>query len=567
MTRLVAVSLLAGGSVAALTAISFAAAPQQPSLKFIEQGIDQATLERYHHTDQGTRIMPAAFLQALRTADGKSRLMSAQNMRNWGFIVDGEKVSPLNPYGWPLGFTVSDPAVSHGIPVAGITCAACHTGQLDYKGTHVRIEGGQSYVDLPAFQAAVFAAIIATAKDPLRRARFLKDAVAAGYSASAVDADFQTAVAKADQLLYGQKGLKGVVPGKGRVDAVQGIANSVLATDIMVPSNAKDFDAPVNFPYVWDIWRLSWLQYNAFLPPMADSRNIGEVLGVSGKTNIVDPKTGALNPEPERWWTSAQIGNLQWMESTLEHLKAPTWPADIFGPIDKAKAAQGRKLFDQNCAGCHAIKVLPNGLWDVTVIPLPHIGTDPNQAADWAGRTYDASKLGLGTARATALAGLINEIRTYLYNSNNIPAAQREGDVSFEAPCGYKARPLIGVWATPPFLHNGSVRTVYDLLSNTRPASFRYGSREFDPVHLGYTENDAPDTKVLDTTISGNHNTGHWWTDDLNRRGRIGRMLEEDEKYAIIEYLKAATYDNYPTIHIAKEQKLPCAEDPKWADR
>jgi hypothetical protein len=321
----------------------------------------------------------------------------------------------------------------------------------------------------------------------------------------------------------------------------------------------------VNFPYVWDIWRLSWLQYNGFLPPQADSRNIGEVLGVSGKTNVVDPKTGALNPEPERWRTSVQLKNLQWMEATLEHLKAPVWPTGVFGAIDGVKAAHGRKLFDQNCAGCHAIKVLPNGLWDVSVIPLSHIGTDPNQATDWAGRTYDASKLGMGTVRATALASLVNQIRTYLYNANNTPSSQREGDAKFEAPCGYKARPLIGVWATPPFLHNGSVRTVYDLLSDTRPASFRYGSREFDPVHLGYTQDDAPGSRMLDTTVSGNRNTGHWWTNELSRPGRIGRKLMEDEKFALIEYLKAATYDNYPTIHVGKERGLPCADNPDWA--
>jgi hypothetical protein len=567
MMKFRSVALMTGISAAVLSAIAWAGTPAAPDRVTLEQGVDQATLTRYHHTDQGTRIMPAAFLQALKTADGKSQLMSADNMRDWGFIVDGETAGTLNPFGWPVGFTVSDPKVSSGIPVAGITCAACHTGQLDYKGTHVRIEGGQGNPDLSAFQMEVFAAIGATAKDPARRAQFLKDAVAAGYPAASVDADFRTLTETADQLLYGQKGLKGVVPGNGRVDAVQGIANAVLAKDIQVPSNAKNFDAPVNFPYLWDIWRLSWLQYNGFLPPQADSRNIGEVLGVSGKTNVVDPKTGALNPEPARWWTSVQLKNLQWMEATLKHLKAPSWPASVFGAVDETKAARGRELFSQNCAGCHGIKVLPNHLWDVSIVSLSHVGTDPNQAVDWAGRTYDASKLGLGEVRATALSGLINNIRTYLYDADKTPASQREPDVKFEAPCGYKARPLIGVWATPPFLHNGSVRTVYDLLSDTRPTSFRYGSSEFDPVHLGYTEDNAPGSRVLDTTISGNHNTGHWWTDDINRPGRIGRKLTEDEKSALIEYLKAASYDNYPMVQVEKPRELPCADNPDWASK
>src|SRR5271170_8125763 len=80
------------------------------------QNIDQATLQRYHHTDQGTRIMPAAFLASLKTADGSGKVMSMENMRKWGFLVENATPDPLNPYGWPVGFTVSDPAVSRGIP-------------------------------------------------------------------------------------------------------------------------------------------------------------------------------------------------------------------------------------------------------------------------------------------------------------------------------------------------------------------------------------------------------------------------------------------------------------------
>jgi processive rubber oxygenase RoxA-like protein len=124
---------------------------------------------------------------------------------------------------------------------------------------------------------------------------------------------------------------------------------------------------------------------------------------------------------------------------------------------------------------------------------------------------------------------------------------------------------LIGVWATPPFLHNGSVRTIFDLLSDARPATFRTGSREYDPVHLGYTEGDSPDPLLLDTALPGNRNSGHWWTDDAARPGRIGRKLADNEKYALIEYLKAASYDDYPSKPVATMEPLPCAGDRGWA--
>jgi hypothetical protein len=251
----------------------------------------------------------------------------------------------------------------------------------------------------------------------------------------------------------------------------------------------------------------------------------------------------------------------------LRHLRAPAWPAAVLGPIDTTEAEAGRTLFAENCAGCHGIKKLPNGNWDVAIVPLDHVGTDPNQATNWAKYTYDLSILGLGKA-TTAHVGTsaaINAMRKQAYLDAGIPADQQEGDVTYLAPCGYKARPLIGVWATPPFLHNGSVRTVYDLLSDTRPASFTYGTREYDPVKLGYTEDKSERDAVLDTSVSGNLDTGHWWTDDTARPGRIGRKLSEDEKFALIEYLKAADYDNYPSEPRATEATVACWDQPDWA--
>jgi hypothetical protein len=455
-----------------------------------------------------------------------------------------------------------------GISIAGLTCAACHTGQVEYKGTAVRIEGGQSMIDLAGFAGNAIDAVTALAKDKGRFAQFKADAVKAGYPEDRIDSDLE-AVAEAFKSLHGGPSfdqIHAVAAGHGRYDAVQGIANQVFGGDLGVPSNSKPLDAPVNYPQLWDIWRLSWLQYNALLPPSSTSRNIGETLGTRAQTHIIDRKTGALNPLPERWKSSIQLENLLWMEKMLESLKAPAWPAAVLGPIDQAKAEDGRRLFGQHCAGCHGIKELPNGGWDVTVVPLEKIGTDPGQATNWASRTYDGSKLGLGVRPpAKGLAAAVNAIRRQLYADNKTPASEQEGDVDLLTPCGYKARPLIGIWATPPFLHNGSVRTVYDLISDIRPGKFTFGSREYDPVKLGYTEDSAPGAVVLDTTGLGNSNEGHWFMDDTSRPGRIGPKLPEDEKYAIIEYLKAADYDTYPRETRTAEHAVPCQDDPDWA--
>jgi hypothetical protein len=203
------------------------------------------------------------------------------------------------------------------------------------------------------------------------------------------------------------------------------------------------------------------------------------------------------------------------------------------------------------------------------VVPLTHIGTDPNAASNWSGRTYDASKIGLGSeVGAYNLSVAINAVRRELYARNNTPVAEQEPDLALlQAPCGYRARPLVGVWATPPFLHNGSVRTVYDLLSDSRPASFAFGTREYDPVKLGYLDKPGPTGLVLDTSLPGNRNAGHWWTDDTSRAGRIGPRLAEEEKFALIEYLKSATYEDYPHETRDEPARMPCQDERDWARR
>lgn len=117
-----------------------------------------------------------------------------------------------------------------------------------------------------------------------------------------------------------------------------------------------------------------------------------------------------------------------------------------------------------------------------------------------------------------------------------------------QAGQGYKARPLNGVWATAPFLHNGSVPNLRYLLGdpNARPDSFLLGDPTFDPVNVGLVEHAAPETEsnytkhglfILRSNIPGNSNAGHEFK-DIKGRGRIGPSLADEEISALIEFLK-----------------------------
>ena len=104
----------------------------------------------------------------------------------------------------------------------------------------------------------------------------------------------------------------------------------------------------------------------------------------------------------------------------------------------------------------------------------------------------------------------------------------------------YKAAPRDGVWATPPFLHNGSVPNLYEMLvpASERTKKFCIG-REFDPIKVGLDTTCGPGTFVMDTTLLGNSNAGHSFQNGPRGNGIIGPLLTDDQRWALIEYLKS----------------------------
>ena len=104
----------------------------------------------------------------------------------------------------------------------------------------------------------------------------------------------------------------------------------------------------------------------------------------------------------------------------------------------------------------------------------------------------------------------------------------------------YKAAPRDGVWATPPFLHNGSVPNLYEMLipAKERTKKF-YVGREFDPVKVGLDTSGKSGTFLLDTSLPGNSNAGHSFENGPRGNGVIGPLLTDQQRWAIVEYLKS----------------------------
>ena len=186
----------------------------------------------------------------------------------------------------------------------------------------------------------------------------------------------------------------------------------------------------------------------------------------------------------------------------IESLEAPKYKGDI----NQEQAQEGEILFEEHCQKCHGTPDdYPNYLVDLSVIKTDSLLITSNFAYPNFINWYNKSWFSKGKGRA------------WLEKSN-----------------GYVAPPLVGIWATAPYLHNGSVPTVYHVLnSKERPSYWTKSSSSFaiDEDNLGwkFREFDSKiDKYCYDTTLPGYRNDGH----------TFGDKLAGEERYAVIEYLK-----------------------------
>jgi hypothetical protein len=180
----------------------------------------------------------------------------------------------------------------------------------------------------------------------------------------------------------------------------------------------------------------------------------------------------------------------------------------------------------------------------VTRTPVEDVGTDPLMTNNFAERTAltgkfkplmgDRDEVPAWQLFVQILTGVVKsklevldqspaELQKYTYE--RLPKFPPADELR-----AYIAEPLAGIWSTPPYLHNGSVPTLYHLLLpvDQRPKQFFLGTREFDPEHIGYVSQQELDSFELDTTIPGNSNAGH----------EYGTNISESERMDLLEYLK-----------------------------
>lgn len=555
----------------------------QAQVVMVEQGSSWTSAARaeFYTTDQGSRIMPLAWMRALKLPDGSVFLDGA--LTRYGYLENPNGPEP----DVPVGFTIAE---YEGSPSIGMTCSACHTRQIGVNGTDYRVDGGPGMVDFQAFLTDLDIAMGAVLKSDDTFDAFAQSVI--GPDATATEKGQFKVVVELWHLRFNtlvSRSLPTPGWGPGRLDAVSMIFNRLTGLDIgepptyLIPENIHLADAPTRYPFLWNAARQDKTQWPGFADNGNDilglARNLGEVYGVFG---VLHPqRTSGLSLLNRDYLTknSANFDGLWRLEQLIWDMGPPKWPWEI----DTALAEKGKEIFDRaeadgGCVSCHGIRPGANrftirGTWET---PVQDVGTDNRECTILAREVKTGSMEGakipvLSSALkvtdtsfkvlSTAVLGTIFQRVTSFGSSNELSTAmsaestalptqlqQLEGAFRQVEPpsealtlsearsgCAYEARVLQGIWAAAPYLHNGSVPTLEALLlpAADRPQSFKLGPN-YDIEKVGLAVEQDRFDHVLETTGcddvgSGNSRCGH----------EYGAGLSSEERRALLEYLKA----------------------------
>ncbi len=560
-TRKVGISIM---GVMLASTVAIAEPEGHDKTVYLEQGWTDAERNQFYFTPQGSYLIPYTWYLALEQADGKKPFNSAKNIERIGYLVDDQAYSASNPDGLPVGFA-KEPVVD-GEPWLGYTCAACHTGEVRYKDTTLRVDGAPTLADFTQFNQGLIAALQATLDEPRKFERFAQRVLTNPDVTSQAELRTKVAAQLGEMTQIFQRSTPDTPYGYGRVDAFGIIMNEVFVRDLHQPLNVKTPNAPVSYPFLWGTPQLDFVQWNGSANnPFG--RNVGEVLGTFGKVALTGPVA-------QLGTTTARARELFTLEQLVAKLTAPQWPEALLGKIDSEKAARGRTLYTEyrngepSCESCHALRDA-SGQYPLTpaaenyfgmqfvetqMIGLSDIGTDPLMALNFAARKAFTGELapflpapftGASELPAPVLLSItVGMAANYSLATAQPPfsPAERAALIGYRvkaaglppyAPknlAAYKARPISGIWATAPFLHNGSVPNLYQLLlpPAQRVTVFDVGSHDFDAKAVGYDSEHEAKSFRFDTRLPGNSNAGHDYGTDLTRA----------QRWDLIEFLK-----------------------------
>jgi len=507
----------------------------------LEQGWSRDVQERAWFSSFGSRLLPTAWLKVLEQAKNQERFMADAHLDALGFLLQSSTAQ--NPNGFPVGFTHE--ADAQGRDWTGLGCAACHTGEVRYHGQRIRLDGGQGTLDFDAFEGALVDSLDATLADAAKFGRFADALNASGAQRQ----NLKDELGAVEATIAARHRMNHVdVPyGHGRLDAFGQIFNAVAVQFLGMPGNRRAPDAPVSYPVLWDAPHLDVVQWNGSAPnsgPGPLLQNVTTALAVYGSLDISQRK--GLDGYP----SNVDFAHLAQIQDDLYALRAPQWPAGIFGALDTSRVKQGGQIYAQQCVSCHQLSDRNNAKRELkaALTPTAEVGTDPRMVNNFlqsksSTGAFEGRKEGvvLGTVFGAQAQTADIVVHAAVGAALRHPlAAMRDAIAGYHKvikaavdshPDYYKARPLSGIWSSAPYLHNGSVPSLAELLKPpaARVTHFYVGSREFDALNVGLAAGAAEHASEFDTTLPGNSNAGHVY----------GTTLSDADKRDLLEYLKS----------------------------
>jgi mono/diheme cytochrome c family protein len=554
----------------ALAVTSCAPPPVQPinpisAPVFLDQGPNwtQTARSDFYSRDQGSRIMPLRWMQALKQPNGETFL--ADSLGRYGYLPNSDIP------GMPVGFTV---AGSSGGEIIGMTCSACHTRQITVDNTAYRVDGGPAIVDFQSFLADLDIAVNTVLTNEAAFSEFAQGVL--GHPPTPQErASLRQEVS--DWFYPFHTLMTHALPanawGPARLDAVAMIFNRLTGLDIgpppthVIAENIQRADAPVRYPFLWN----SPVQDKTQWPGFADNGN--DILGLSRNLGEVYGVFAVFRPKKDQWHplgvdylneNSANFRGLNALERLVKQIGPPKWPF----AVDEVLAKQGEAIYgwstDQGgCADCHGIRPGVTRFFEqrTWATPIQDVGTDTREydILNWTAQSGVLSGAEIPfvisplqprdksiSILGVSVAGSI--LQEYVPLAAPQAQARRRSNFSLTpettdlkgafnmtpAPHAYEARVLQGIWAAAPYLHNGSVPTLADLLKpvSERPSTFPIGPA-YDPEKVGLAAQQTMFNYTLKTTDCSDRNSGN------SRCGHeFGTRLSPAEKRALLEYLK-----------------------------
>ena len=493
----------------------------------------------FYSADQGSWIMPYQWAKSLKLSNGQSFL--SQLTSSYGYIPN--PVSPSNPEGLPVGFLVANPGTNN--QQLSMTCAACHTRQIQVGGINHRIDGGPAFANL----YALFQGIDLVVGNTLSNAEAF-DAFQAAVQVPAATLRTQLSTWYAPYHTLMSTALPSTPWGIGRADAVGMIQNRLSGLDLgpaannhVIASNIAVAAQPVRYPFLWNAGKQDFTQWAGTNAngnsSYALARNSGEAIGVFA---LFYPRANAAVSGGVDFFAENSVNytNLQNIENLVAQIGPPQWP----WPVDSALVFQGKALYEKNCTSCHGVKQgQPRpGNSNTWATPIQNVQTDSAYYNTFRVTTTSSGVLaGLTVPFSTNVVPASGAVSINLVTTANEAALIQQNpaiNLSIKPPSNpvgsYESKVLQGVWASAPYLHNGSVPTLAALLTPAaaRPASFQVGP-VYDIVNVGLAleqPNGSATVRVTTdcSTMAGESRCGH----------EFGTSLTQDEKTALIEYLK-----------------------------